>query len=287
MEKERKKKVRPEQKQRRPGMENNMKPVPETAPRQTSGGGKLRNKIALITGGDSGIGKAVALLFAKEGAHIAISYLSETKEAKQTQNLVKQYGVNCIIIKGDLSKEANCQKVIKEIISEFGQIDIVVNNAGLHWECDSIEKLSSKQLLKTFQNNFFSYFWITKYAIPYLAKGSTIINTSSVTAYRGSPSLLDYSATKGAIISFTRSLSLQLIDKGIRVNAVAPGPIWTPLIVSSFDRKKNSEFGSDSPMERAGMPNEVAPSYLFLASDYSSYINGQVLHPNGGEIING
>ncbi|WP_312820326.1 SDR family oxidoreductase [Kaistella carnis] len=287
MEKERKKKVRPEQKQRRPGMENNMKPVPETAPRQTSGGGKLRNKIALITGGDSGIGKAVALLFAKEGAHIAISYLSETKEAKQTQKLVKQYGVNCIIIKGDLSKEANCQKVIKEIISEFGQIDIVVNNAGLHWECDSIEKLSSKQLLKTFQNNFFSYFWITKYAIPYLAKGSTIINTSSVTAYRGSPSLLDYSATKGAIISFTRSLSLQLIDKGIRVNAVAPGPIWTPLIVSSFDRKKNSEFGSDSPMERAGMPNEVAPSYLFLASEDSSYISGQVLHPNGGEIING
>lgn len=287
MEKERKKKVRPEQEQRRPGMENNMKPVPETAPRQTSGGGKLRNKIALITGGDSGIGKAVALLFAKEGAHIAISYLSETKEAKQTQKLVKQYGVNCIIIKGDLSKEANCQKVIKEIISEFGQIDIVVNNAGLHWECDSIEKLSSKQLLKTFQNNFFSYFWITKYAIPYLAKGSTIINTSSVTAYRGSPSLLDYSATKGAIISFTRSLSLQLIDKGIRVNAVAPGPIWTPLIVSSFDRKKNSEFGSDSPMERAGMPNEVAPSYLFLASEDSSYINGQVLHPNGGEIING
>lgn len=287
MEKERKKKVRPEQKQRRPGMENNMKPVPETTPRQNSGGGKLRNKIALITGGDSGIGKAVALLFAKEGAHIAISYLSETKEAKQTQKLVKQYGVNCIIIKGDLSKEANCQKVIKEIISQFGQIDIVVNNAGLHWECDSIEKLSSKQLLKTFQNNFFSYFWITKYAIPYLAKGSTIINTSSVTAYRGSPSLLDYSATKGAIISFTRSLSLQLIDKGIRVNAVAPGPIWTPLIVSSFDRKKNSEFGSDSPMERAGMPNEVAPSYLFLASEDSSYINGQVLHPNGGEIING
>ena len=287
MEKERKKKVRPEQKQRRPGMENNMKPVPETAPRQTSGGGKLRNKIALITGGDSGIGKAVALLFAKEGAHIAISYLSETKEAKQTQKLVKQYGVNCLIIKGNLSKEENCKKVVKKMADEFGGVDIVVNNAGLHWECDSIEKISSKQLLKTFENNFFSYFWITKYALPYLKKGSTIINTSSVTAYRGSPSLLDYSATKGAIISFTRSLSLQLIDKGIRVNAVAPGPIWTPLIVSSFDAKKNSEFGSDSPMERAGMPNEVAPSYLFLASEDSSYINGQVLHPNGGEIING
>lgn len=287
MEKERKKKVRPEQIQRRPGLEDGMKPIPETAPLKTSEAGKLKDKIALITGGDSGIGKAVALLFAKEGAHIAIAYLNETKEAKQTQKLVKSYGVRCIIIKGDLSKEQNCKKAVKKMIDEFGRIDIVVNNAGLHWECDSIEKISSKQLLKTFENNFFSYFWITKYALPYLKKGSTIINTSSVTAYRGSPSLLDYSATKGAIISFTRSLSLQLIDKGIRVNAVAPGPIWTPLIVSSFDAKKNSEFGSDAPMERAGMPNEVAPSYLFLASQDSSYINGQVLHPNGGEIING
>lgn len=287
MEKKSKKKVRPEQKQRRPGLEDNMRPIPETAPLKNSAVGKLKGKIALITGGDSGIGKAVALLFAKEGAHIVIVYLSETKEAKQTQKLVKQYGVNCLIIKGNLSKEENCKKVVKKMVDEFGRIDIVVNNVGLHWECDSIEKISSKQLLKTFENNFFSYFWITKYALPYLKKGSTIINTSSVTAYRGSPSLLDYSATKGAIISFTRSLSLQLIDKGIRVNAVAPGPIWTPLIISSFDAKKNSEFGSDSPMERAGMPNEVAPSYLFLASEDSSYINGQVLHPNGGEIING
>lgn len=287
MEKKSKNKVRPEQKQRRPGLEDNMRPIPETAPLKNSALGKLKGKTALITGGDSGIGKAVALLFAKEGAHIAIAYLSETKEAKQTQKLVKQYGVNCLIIKGNLSKEDNCKKVVKKMVDEFGRIDIVVNNVGLHWECDSIEKISSRQLLKTFENNFFSYFWITKYALPYLKKGSTIINTSSVTAYRGSPSLLDYSATKGAIISFTRSLSLQLIDKGIRVNAVAPGPIWTPLIVSSFDAKKNSEFGSDSPMERAGMPNEVAPSYLFLASEDSSYINGQVLHPNGGEIING
>lgn len=287
MEKKSKKKVRPEQKQRRPGLEDNMRPIPETAPLKNSALGKLKGKTALITGGDSGIGKAVALLFAKEGAHIAIAYLSETKEAKQTQKLVKQYGVNCIIIKGNLSKEENCKKVVKKMVDEFGRIDIVVNNVGIHWECDSIEKISSKQLLQTFENNFFSYFWITKYALPYLKKGSTIINTSSVTAYRGSPSLLDYSATKGAIISFTRSLSLQLIDKGIRVNAVAPGPIWTPLIVSSFDAKKNSEFGSDSPMERAGMPNEVAPSYLFLAGEDSTYINGQVLHPNGGEIING
>ena len=287
MEKNRKKTVRPAQKQRRPGLEKNMTPVPESAPIKTSEHGKLNNKIALITGGDSGIGKAVALLFAREGAHIAITYLNETKEAKQTQKQVQNYGVNCIIIKGDLSKEVHCKKVIKKIIDEFGMVDVVVNNVGLHWECDSIDEISSKQLLKTFENNFFSYFWITKYALPYLKKGSTIINTSSVTAYRGSPSLLDYSATKGAIISFTRSLSLQLMDKGIRVNAVAPGPIWTPLIVSSFDAKKNSEFGSDSPMERAGMPNEVAPCYLFLACKDSSYMSGQVLHPNGGEIVNG
>ena len=287
MEKETKKKVRPAQKQNRPGTEKNMTPVPETTPLEYPSQGKLKNKVALITGGDSGIGKAVALLFAKEGAKIAIAYLNETKEAKRTQQLVEEYGIKCLLIKGDLSKEAHCKKVIKKVIDEFGIVDILVNNAGLHWECDSIEKISSKQLLKTFENNFFSYFWITKYAVPYLQKGSAIINTSSVTAYRGSPKLLDYSATKGAIISFTRSLSLQLMEKGIRVNAVAPGPIWTPLIASSFDAEKNSKFGSDSPMERAGMPNEVAPCYLFLACKDSSYINGQVLHPNGGEIING
>ena len=286
MEKERKQKVRPAQKQNRTEKEKNMTPVPETTPLKYQEG-KLKNKVALITGGDSGIGKAVALLFAKEGADIAIAYLKETKEARKTQLLVEEYGVNCLLIKGDLSKENHCKKTIKQTIDQFKTIDVVVNNAGLHWECESIEKISSKQLLKTFENNFFSYFWITKYALPYLKKGSAIINTSSVTAYRGSPKLLDYSATKGAIISFTRSLSLQLMDKGIRVNAVAPGPIWTPLIVSSFDAKKNSEFGSDSPMERAGMPNEVAPCYLFLACKDSSYISGQVFHPNGGEIVNG
>lgn len=287
MEKETKKKVRPAQKQNRPGLENKMTPVPETSPLEYPSQGKLKNKVALITGGDSGIGKAVALLFAKEGAKIAIAYLNETEEAKITQKLVEEYGVRCIMIKGNVAKEAHCKKVIKKVVDEFGIIDVVVNNAGLHWECDSIEKITSKQLLKTFENNFFSYFWITKYALPYLKKGSAIINTSSVTAYRGSPKLLDYSATKGAIISFTRSLSLQLMNKGIRVNAVAPGPIWTPLIVSSFDAKKNAKFGSDSPMERAGMPNEVAPCYLFLACTDSSYISGQVLHPNGGEVVNG
>ncbi|MPS71530.1 MAG: SDR family oxidoreductase [Chryseobacterium sp.] len=287
MEKEAKKKIRPQQKQKRPGSEKNMNPIPETEPIKYPKEGKLKNKVALITGGDSGIGKAIALLFAKEGADIIIAYLSETKDATQTKKEVEAFSRKCTLIKGDLGKENHCKKVVQDTIKAHGKIDIIVNNAALHWEAESIEKISTEQLLKTFQNNFFSYFWITKYAMPYLKKGASIINTSSVTAYRGSPQLIDYSATKGAIISFTRSLSANLVDKGIRVNAVAPGPVWTPLIASSFKPKKNSEFGSDSPMKRAGMPNEIAPSFLFLASEDSRFISGQVLHPNGGEIVNG
>ena len=287
MEKQTKKKIRPQQKQQRPGLEKNMNPIPETDPIKYPKKGKLKNKVALITGGDSGIGKATALLFAKEGADIVIAYLSETKDAKQTQKEVESYSRKCTLIKGDLGKENHCKKVIETAIKNHKKIDIIVNNAGLHWEAESIEDISTKQLSKTFQNNFFSYFWITKYAMPYLEKGASIINTTSVTAYRGSPQLVDYASTKGAIVAFTRSLSANLIDKGIRVNAVAPGPIWTPLIASSFDKEKNSEFGSDSPMKRAGMPNEVAPCFLFLASEDSRYISGQVLHPNGGEIVNG
>ncbi|WP_260255243.1 SDR family oxidoreductase [Epilithonimonas hominis] len=264
-----------------------MVPIPETDPIKYPKEGKLKNKVALITGGDSGIGKATALLFAKEGADIVIAYLSETKDAKQTQKEVESYSRKCTLIKGDLGKENHCKKVIETAIKNHKKIDIIVNNAGLHWEAESIEDISTEQLSKTFQNNFFSYFWITKYAMPYLEKGASIINTTSVTAYRGSPQLIDYASTKGAIVAFTRSLSANLIDKGIRVNAVAPGPIWTPLIASSFDKEKNSEFGSDSPMKRAGMPNEVAPCFLFLATDDSSFISGQVLHPNGGEIVNG
>lgn len=287
MEKGTKKKIRPKQEQRRPGLEEKMIPIPKTEPINYPKGGKLKNKVALITGGDSGIGKAVALLFAKEGADIVIAYLSETKDAKETKKEVESYGVNCKIIKADLSKENQCKRIIEQTVKSFGKIDILINNAALHWESESIEEISTDQLFKTFQNNFFSYFWTTKYALKHLKKGSSIINTASVTAYRGSPELIDYASTKGAIISFTRSLSANLVEKGIRVNAVAPGPIWTPLIPSSFDPKKNSEFGSDSPMKRAGMPNEVAPSFLFLACEDSSYISGQVLHPNGGEIING
>ena len=287
MEKQTKKKIRPQQKQQRPGLEKNMDPIPETDPIKYPKEGKLKNKVALITGGDSGIGKATALLFAKEGADILIAYLNETKDAKQTQKEVEAFSRKCTLIKGDLGKESHCKKVIETAIKKHKKIDIIVNNAGLHWEAESIENISTEQLLKTFQNNFFSYFWITKYAMPYLEKGASIINTTSVTAYRGSPQLIDYASTKGAIVAFTRSLSANLIDKGIRVNAVAPGPIWTPLIASSFDKEKNSEFGSDSPMKRAGMPNEVAPCFLFLATDDSSFISGQVLHPNGGEIVNG
>lgn len=287
MEKETKKKIRPTQKQKRPGLENNMNPIPETDPIQYPKEGKLKNKVALITGGDSGIGKAVSLLFAKEGADIVISYLTETKDAEETKKEVEAFSRKCTLIKGDLGKENQCKKVIETTIRNHKKIDILVNNAALHWESKSIEEITTEQLTKTFQNNFYSYFWMTKYAMPYLKKGASIINTASVTAYRGSPELIDYASTKGAIISFTRSLSANLIDKGIRVNAVAPGPIWTPLITSSFDPKKNSEFGSDAPMKRAGMPNEVAPSFLFLASEDSSYISGQVLHPNGGEIVNG
>lgn len=287
MQKQNKEKIRPPQQQQRPGLEKKMNPIPDTDPIDYPDGGKLKNKVAIITGGDSGIGKAVALLFAKEGADVVIAYLSASEDAKETKNKVESYNVKCKIIKADLSKENQCKKVIDQTIASFGKIDILVNNAALHWEAKSIEDISTDQLVRVFQNNFFSYFWTTKYALKHLKKGSCIINTASVTAYRGSPELIDYAATKGAIVSFTRSLSTNLMDKGIRVNAVAPGPIWTPLIASSFESKKNSEFGSDSPMKRAGMPNEVAPSFLFLASQDSSFISGQVLHPNGGEIVNG
>lgn len=286
MKKESKTKIRPAQSQNRPGKESILKPLTDSEPHHYPNG-RLAGKSALITGGDSGIGKAVALLFAKEGANIAIAYLNEDKDAADTKSEVEAYGAKCITIKGDLGREAHCKSVIKKTVKAFGTIDILINNAALHWEAESIEEISTKQLLNTFHSNYFSYFWITKYALPHMQEGSCIINTTSVTAYRGSPKLIDYASTKGAIVSFTRSLANNLMEKGIRVNAVAPGPIWTPLIASSFDKKKISEFGSDAPMKRAGMPNEVAPCFLFLACEDSPYISGQVLHPNGGEIING
>jgi NAD(P)-dependent dehydrogenase (short-subunit alcohol dehydrogenase family) len=248
--------------------------------------GKLSGKVDLLTGGDSGIGRAAAILFAQQGARVAIAYLNEHTDARETQRMVEQYS-ECLLLPGDLNKEKHCKSIVAQTIKRYGRLDILVNNAALHYERKTLEDISSIQLLKTFGTNVFPYFWITQAALPHLRKGSCIINTASVTAYRGSATLMDYAATKGAIIAFTRSLSSNLAKKGIRVNGVAPGPIWTPLIASSFKPKKISKFGSDVPMGRAGEPAEVAPSYLFLACDDSAYMTGQFLHPNGGEIVNG
>lgn len=268
-----------------PGLEQKMTPKPQAErPKQ---GQKLEGKVALITGGDSGIGKAVAILFAQEGADVAIAYLSEHPDAEEVKRIIESHGRKCLLLPGNIRKEAFCQKMVEDTVKEFGKLDILVNNAATQTEQKSLEDITTEQLYETFETNILSMFWITKQALKHLQKGASIINTTSVTAYRGSGALLDYSSTKGAIVSFTRSLSANLVEKGIRVNGVAPGPIWTPLIVGSFDEEKVKTFGSDVPMKRPGEPAEVAPCYLFLASEDSSYITGQVLHPNGGEIING
>lgn len=281
-----KKDVHPPQEQERPGMEYKMDPVPDTAVKKQIK--KLQGKIALITGGDSGIGKAVALLFAEQGADVIIIYLNEHEDAAGVKAEVEgSHHQKCLLIPGDISQENFCKEAIEKAVAQFGRIDILVNNAAIHFETKTIEDVDTDKMIKTFATNIFSMFWLTKAAVRYMQKGSTIVNTTSVTAYRGSASLLDYSATKGAIVSFTRSLSSNLVEKGIRVNAVAPGPIWTPLITSSFDAEKVAKHGSDAPMKRAGEPSEVAPAYLFLASDDASYTTGQVIHVNGGEIVNG
>ena len=281
-----KKKYRPGQKQKdQPGKEHKMFPKPQSEKKEK--GLKLQNKIALITGGDSGIGRAVAIAFAKEGADISILYLNEHKDAKETERQVLEEGRKCYLISCDIGNEKEVKKAAERIARHYGRIDVIVNNAAEQHPQKSIEEITGKQLEKTFRTNIFSYFYVVKSALKYLKKGAAIINTTSVTAYRGSSHLLDYSATKGAIVAFTRSLAKNLVEKGIRVNAVAPGPVWTPLIPASFPKKKVKKFGVDTPMKRAGEPVEIAPCFLFLASEDASYMTGQVLHPNGGEIING
>lgn len=285
---QKKKAVRPKQRQpRQPGLESAMKPRPESWPVTSVNQPRLAGRVALISGGDSGIGRAVAMAFASEGADVAILYLNEHDDAKETVAAVREKGRRALSIAGDIGSEAFCQRAVKRVLKELGQLDILVNNAAEQHPQDSIEKITAKQLERTFRTNIFSYFFLTKSALPHLKKGAAIINTASVTAYRGSATLIDYSATKGAIISFTRSLAHSVVKQHIRVNAVAPGPIWTPLIPATFPKEKVETFGSDVPMGRTGQPNEVAPCYVFLASDESSYMTGQVLHPNGGEIVNG
>jgi len=282
-----KKKIFKKQSQNQPGMEYEMDPLPQFDD-GFAGSNKLLNKKCIITGGDSGIGRAVAIAFAKQGADVAIIYLkSEKKDAAITANYIKQkFQKVCLTIPADISKERNCEIAIQKIFKVFSVVDVLVNNAAVQYPVDDVLKITTKQLIETFSVNIFAMFWITKLVLPFMKKGSSVINTTSVTAYRGSAGLIDYSATKGAIVSFTRSLSAQLIDKGIRVNGVAPGPVWTPLIPASFPPSKVEVFGTDSPMKRPAQPSEIAPAYVFLASDDASYISGQFIHVNGGEIVN-
>jgi NAD(P)-dependent dehydrogenase (short-subunit alcohol dehydrogenase family) len=278
--------LQPAQQQNPPGSEAEMTPKPQAQGSYYRGSGKLEGKVALITGGDSGIGRSVAILYAREGADVAIVYLSEQQDAEETKRLVEAEGKKCLLLAGDIGSEQFCQQAVQQTVSELGHLDILVNNAAEQHPQESIEDITAEQLERTFRTNIFGMFFLTKAALPQLKEGSAIINTTSVTAYKGNPQLLDYSSTKGAIVTFTRSLSQSLVEKGIRVNGVAPGPIWTPLIPSTFPEDKVKSFGTQVPMQRAGQPEEVAPSYVFLAANDSSYMSGQILHPNGGEVVN-
>lgn len=270
-----------------PGVESEMKPRPISVDPDYKGSGKLSGKAAIISGGDSGIGKSVAVYFAKEGADVAIVYLEEHQDAEETKHLIEAEGRRCLLYSGDIGNEDFCKTIVDKTVKEFGRLDILVNNAAEQHPQKSILDITAKQLEKTFRTNIFSFFYMTKMALPHLSKGASIINTASITAYEGNEQLLDYSATKGAIVTFTRSLAKSLASQGIRVNGVAPGPIWTPLIPSTFPADQVASFGSTTPMGRAGQPFELAPSYVFLASDDSSYVSGQMIHVNGGTVING
>ena len=276
----------PQEQDRQPGRETEMVPQPDFEPR-FAGSNRLEGKTALVTGGDSGIGRAVSVLFAREGANVAIVYLEEDQDAKDTKALVEEEGAACLLVKGDIGCAKFCDDAVKRTVKQFGGLDVLVNNAAEQHEQEDVEDISEEQMVRTFRTNFFGYVFMTQAAVPHLKQGAAIVNTASITAYRGHSTLVDYASTKGAVVTFTRSLAHQLAEKGIRVNAVAPGPIWTPLIPASFDADSVAKFGQDTPLGRAGQPNEVAPSHLFLACEDSSYMNGQVLHPNGGEMVGG
>lgn len=272
---------------KQPGFETLMNPRPIYDDPNCVGSGKLMNKVTLITGGDSGIGRAVALAYAREGADIAIVYLNEHEDATETKRLIEEKGRRCILIAGDIGDDTFCINAVSKTIKELGKIDILINNAGEQHPQNSIEDITKNQLERTFKTNIFGMFYMVKATLPYLKEGATIINTSSVTAYKGHKSLIDYSSTKGAIVTFTRSLALSLASRKIRVNSVAPGPIWTPLIPSSFSENEVGEFGSNTPMGRPGQPVELAETYVFLASNGASYISGETVHVNGCTVING
>ncbi|MDG0766241.1 SDR family oxidoreductase [Bacillus halotolerans] len=275
----------PQRQDRQPGIESEMNPLPLSEDRDYKGSGKLKGKVAIITGGDSGIGRAAAIAYAKEGADVSILYLDEHSDAEETRKQIEQENVRCLLIPGDVGDEKHCEQAVQQTVDHFGKLDILVNNAAEQHPQDSILDISTEQLEKTFRTNIFSMFHMTKKALPHLKEGSAIINTTSITAYEGDTALIDYSSTKGAIVSFTRSMSKSLADKGIRVNAVAPGPIWTPLIPATFLEEKVKQHGLDTPMGRPGQPVEHAGAYVLLASDESSYMTGQTIHVNGGRFI--
>ena len=285
---ERQQKERPAQEQeRQPGLETEMEPRPEALASHRRGSGRLEGKVALISGGDSGIGRAVAVLYAREGADVAIIYLDEHEDAEETRRLVDGEGRRCLTIAGDVGDESFCSEAVEQTVTELGGLDVLVNHAGEQHEQQRFEDISSDQLERTFRTNVFGVFHITKAALAHIPEGGAIVNTTSLVAYQGNPTLIDYASTNGAITALTRSLAISLVGRGIRVNGVAPGPVWTPLIPASFPAEKVESFGEQTPMGRIGQPEEIAPSYVFLASSDASFMSGQVLHPNGGTVVNG